>query len=116
LPAPDYNQVVEQARQKGIPVHYDIYDHWESMFKEQHFTWYEPHWESWLIRNATSCSCVLSTLKAYFKAVFKVDIPVIPNAADPILERGYRCTKRACIGTLVKQLVYVASECIVIDM
>jgi hypothetical protein len=84
LPAPDYNQVVEQARQKGIPVHYDIYDHWESMFKEQHFTWYEPYWESWLIRNATSCSCVSSTLKAYFKAVFKVDIPVIPNAADPL--------------------------------
>jgi hypothetical protein len=26
----------------------------------------------------------LSTLKAYFKAVFKIDIPVIPNAADPL--------------------------------
>jgi glycosyltransferase involved in cell wall biosynthesis len=117
LPAPDYNQIVEQARQKGIPVHYDIYDHWESMFKEQHFTWYNPDWESWLIRNATSCSCVSPTLKAYFKAVFKVDIPVIPNAADPLFwKEAADAPKEAVavyIGTLGKQWEWVNHHAII---
>jgi len=117
LPAPDYNQLVKEFRRRGLPVHYDIYDHWESMFKEQHHSWFQVEWEEELVSLATSFSCVSPTLKEAFREGYSLDVPVIPNAADPSYWKPVKEAKKEAvalyIGTLGKPWEWVSHEALV---
>lgn len=82
FPAPDYNRLVVEARRRGIPVHYDVYDDWESMLAEQHISWFDPSWEDELIQQATSLSCVSATLQSKILQKWDRYASLNPNATD----------------------------------